>query len=261
MNVAGKCTATAVIAVAAVLAVSSRAGLTSFHQTPVNRLEQLPRVMLWAWERREDLSFIDPHKVGVAYLAATLHLNGDRVVMRPRLQPLIVPRDTVMVAVIRIEADRMPAPTMSQRQRADAAGTIARMAARSPAALQIDFDATRSQRAFYRDLLADLRNRLPPAMPLSITALASWCIYDDWLADLPIDEAVPMLFRMGADSAAIDQFLRRGGDFVPAFGRYSVGLSTDEPARAVPAGRRVYIFSPHAWTDESAAMAMARVPQ
>ncbi len=200
---------------------------------------RLPHVMLWAWERREDLSFIDPQKVGVAYLAGTLHLTGDRVVMLPRLQPLIVPRDAVVIAVIRIEADRLPAPTMSPRQRADAARAIAHMARYSPAAIQIDFDATRSQRRFYLDLLADLRSRLPPAMPLSITALASWCIYDDWIADLPVDEAVPMLFRMGADSAAIDEFLRRGGDFAPALGRYGVGVATDEPSRAVPAGRRV----------------------
>jgi hypothetical protein len=179
--------------------------------------------MLWAWERRENLSFIDPQKVGVAYLAGTLHLNGDRVVMLPRLQPLIVPRDTVVVAVVRIEADRLPAPTMSSRQRADAARAIARMADHSPAAIQIDFDATRSQRAFYRDLLVDLRSRLPPAMPLSITALASWCVYDDWIADLPVDEAVPMLFRMGADSAAIGE---------PTFSRPT-------PGRASPRRRRL----------------------
>jgi Protein of unknown function (DUF3142) len=257
----GKCTATAVIAVAALLAISSRAALTSFRRTPVDRLGHLPHVMLWAWERREDLSFIDPQRVGVAYLAGTLHLSGDRVLMRPRLQPLVVPHNAVMVAVIRIEADRLPAPTMSPHQRADAARAIARVADHSPAAIQIDFDATRSQRVFYRDLLADVRNRLPPAMPLSITALASWCIYDDWIADLPIDEAVPMLFRMGADSMAIDQYLQKGGDFAPALGRYSVGISTDEPARAIPAGRRVYIFSPHAWTDESAATAIAEAAQ
>jgi hypothetical protein len=215
--------------------------------------------MLWAWERREDLSFIDPRKVGVAYLACTLYLSGDRVLARPRQHPLIVPRDSIVIAVVRIETDRLPAPTMSPRQRTEAARAIARMADYVPAAIQIDFDATRSQRAFYRDLLTDLRSRIPDSMPLSITALASWCIYDDWIAALPVDEAVPMLFRMGADSGEIAAYLQRGGDFMPAISRSSVGIAIDEPAIAAPAKRRVYIFSPRAWTREEAAKAIAEV--
>jgi hypothetical protein len=62
-------------------------------------------VILWAWERREDLSFIDPRKVDVAYLAGTLYLRGDRVVIRPMRQPLIVPEDSFMIPVVRIETD------------------------------------------------------------------------------------------------------------------------------------------------------------
>jgi len=44
-------------------------------------------------------------------------------------------------------------------------------------------------------------------MPLSITALASWCAGDPWITGLPIDEAVPMLFRLGPDTRNIDAFL------------------------------------------------------
>src|SRR5262249_47788705 len=29
----------------------------------------LPQIMLWAWERRENLDFIDPREIGVAFLA------------------------------------------------------------------------------------------------------------------------------------------------------------------------------------------------
>jgi hypothetical protein len=249
----------AAIALVALLGGGSRTALITLRSTPVNRLGRLPHVMLWAWERREDLSFIDPREVGVAYLARTLYLSGDQVVIRPRRQPLIVPHDSVLIPVVRIETDWHLSPTMSPRQRAQAARAIARMADCSPAAIQIDFDATRSQRAFYRDLLTDVRSRLPDSMPLSITALASWCIYDDWIADLPVDEAVPMLFRMGRDSEQVTAYLRRGGDFVPALSRSSVGISIDEPSRAAPAGRRVYIFSPRAWTREEAAKAIAEV--
>jgi hypothetical protein len=247
------------IALMAVLAVGGRVGLDSLRSAPANRMERFPRVMLWAWERREELSFIDPHEVGVAYLARTLYLSSDQVMVRPRQQPLILPRDSVVIAVVRIEAGWRAAATMTPHQRDETARAIARVADFSPAAIQIDFDALRSQRAFYRDLLADVRSRLPPSMPLSITALASWCIYDDWLGDLPIDEAVPMLFRMGKDSDGIAAYLRRGGDFSPAFGRSSVGISLDESGIAAPAGRRVYIFSPRAWTREQVANAIAEV--
>ena len=208
---------------------------------------------------REDLSFIDPRKVGVAYLAGTLYLSGDPAVIRPRRQPLIVPRDSLMIPVVRIETDWRSDPALSLGQRTEAARAIARLADYSSAAIQVDFDATRSQRAFYRDLLADLRSRLPDSIPLSITTLASWCVSDDWIADLPVDEAVPMLFRMGADSEEVAAYLRRGGDFVSAISRSSVGIAIDEPAIAAPAGRRVYVFSPRAWTREEAAKVIAEV--
>jgi len=202
--------------------------------------------MLWAWDRREDLGFIDTHRVGVAYLASTIYLEGDGFAVRPRQQPLAVPRDTVVIAVARIEARRRPA--LSASQRAAAARAIARLMVFNPAAIQIDFDATRSQRAFYRDVLVDVRRRLPATMPLTIAALASWCIHDDWIADLPIDEAVPMLYRMGPETAGIASYLEQGGDFMPQLSRASVGIALDEPSIATPAGRRIYLFSPRAWT-------------
>src|SRR6266480_2856196 len=65
-----------------------------------------PSLFLWAWERPERLDFIDPEKVGVAFLAKTLSLQSDRVVSRPRLQPLTVPPGTSITAVARIESDR-----------------------------------------------------------------------------------------------------------------------------------------------------------
>jgi hypothetical protein len=164
----GQCTVAAAIAFVALLGGGSGTGLLTLRSAPANRMSRLPHVILWAWERRENLSFIDPHKVGVAYLALTLYLSGDRVVIRPRRQPLIVPRDSVLIPVVRIETDWHSAPAMSPGQRAEAARAIARLADYSPAAIQVDFDATRSQRVFYRDLLADLRSRIPDSMPLYV---------------------------------------------------------------------------------------------
>jgi len=229
----------------AAFAVTSRAALSAGD----DRMSGLPRLILWAWERPEDLRFINPQEVGVAYLAATIAISGDRVSIRPRLQPLQLAPDTRRIAVARVETNNHPLFSDEQRRRVVAA--LIRLAqGEAVAAVQIDFDALASERAFYRALLVDLRNELP-ATRLSITALASWCFGDNWISDLPIDEAVPMLFRMGADDNQIRMRLKAGDEFSAAVARHSVGVSTDEPVSALFTGRRVYVFNPHPWTVDS----------
>jgi hypothetical protein len=197
----------------------------------------LPPVIIWAWERPEKLDFIDTHRVGVAFLARTLRLQGDRVVARPRLQPLELAPGTKLIAVVRIETDH---PTLSPTQLQKTADEIAELSSLSEiSAVQIDFDATVSERSFYKALLHEVNPRVPS---LSITALASWCAGDNWLADLPIDEAVPMLFRMG-----VDKGLRQ---FDSPICRNAAGISTDEPITP-PAVDRLYIFNPNPWSRDS----------
>jgi hypothetical protein len=207
--------------------------------------------MLWAWERPEDLRFLDSLSVGVAYLAATIRLGPNGAALRPRLQPLRVSPQTKLMAVIRLETS--PRARLDSTQAATVAAQIARTASLAQvAAVQVDFDATESQHAFYAELLRDLRQRLAPSTPISVTALASWCIGDRWLAGLPIDEAVPMLFRMGVGEREVSNWLASGRDFRSAECRGSLGISTDEP-RPEPlfAGRRIYAFSPAPWSERS----------
>jgi hypothetical protein len=204
-------------------------------------LPALPRVMLWAWERPEHLMFIDPQSAGVAFLARTVGWRNGRLESRPRYQPLEVPAGTAMVAVVRLESWSAPLPD---------AGAIAEEVlnvAELPRlqAVQIDFDARRSEREWYADLLRRVRGKLPPAMPLTITALASWCLGDAWITELPVVDAVPMLFRMGAGEPREVREFSAGGC------RSSVGVSTDEPVYAAPHGRRVWIFHPRPWTPEA----------
>lgn len=207
----------------------------------------LPETMLWAWERPEDLRFIDAAHVGVAFLARTIDLDGDAVRVRPRLQPLRLTPGTHVVAVVRVDHGRNE-PTLSGVQRTLTAEAIAGAHRDGVDGIQIDFDARASERDFYRALIADVRRQLPANLFLSMTALASWCLADGWIAELPVDEAVPMLFRMGPDAAAVARHLHGGGDFQVALCRASVGVSSDEPGIVVPAGRRAYIFNPRSWT-------------
>ena len=220
--------------------------------TTSSRIARLPTTILWAWERPEKLDFIDPQKLGVAFLARTIYLRADRVVSRPRLQPLTVPNVAGVIAVARIESDRTMRPTLSPEQIKAAAAEIAELGTLPNVVMvQVDFDATTSERAFYRELLAQLRGQLPPATLLSITALASWCKGDNWLEDLPIDEAVPMFFRMGVER---NQFLSQsaaGAGFNSTPCQGSAGVSTDEPLTKLPQVQRLYVFNPAAWSPDA----------
>jgi hypothetical protein len=233
----------------------NRPGISAATSAPASStLDRLPKIMLWAWERPEDLSFINPDEIGVAFLAKTIYVNGGRVESRPRLQPLRVPDSTALVAVVRIESGSGPAAQTPNPDQIDGiAAQIAELAhmARKVSAIQIDFDARKSERDFYRALLQELRKRLPAELPLSITALASWCIYDDWIGDLPVDEAVPMLFRMGVDDRQVRLHLEAGGEFQPRISQGSLGISTEESLASLPPGRRLYVFIPKKWSEEA----------
>jgi hypothetical protein len=206
-------------------------------------LERLPPLVFWAWERPCDLDSIDPRAIGVAPLVLTVRLDDAGLALLPRRQPLRFPPGAPLVFVARVETDPRRPPCLDDNLATRTAAAIADFAGGpDAAAVQVDFDATVSEREFYRDLLEALRQRVPARIPLSITALASWCIGDRWLAGLPIDEAVPMLFRMGVDDREVRQRLAAGEDFAEPLCRASVGLATDEPAPRFPTGRRRYLF-------------------
>jgi hypothetical protein len=164
--------------------------------------------------------------------------------VRPRLQPVALPAGAAATAVFRIDVPQGFEPS------AALARVVAQQIASDPRPLQIDFDARVSEREFYREMLYALRRVVGPRRRLSITALASWCLGDPWIRDLPIDEAVPMLFQMGPDDAAVRAHLASGGDFSVPLCRMSVGLALDEPLFRIPHGRALYFFSPKPWTTE-----------
>jgi hypothetical protein len=210
-----------------------------------------PRVVLWSWERPENLDFINsswPREIAVAFLAETIRLRASETIVKPRLQPLRFPPGTELIAVARIEAEEA---ALSRTQLETTVSAISQLARQNNAgAIQIDFDAKESERLFYREMLQTLRQTLPAKMRLSITALASWCIHDDWLTGLPIDEAVPMLFRMGVERDEVKCYLATGRTFRCRLCRNSLGVSTDEPLRIQPAPRpdNIYVFNPRPWT-------------
>jgi hypothetical protein len=261
-------------------------------------MAKLPNVYLWAWERPENLQFLGNAKVGVAFLAKTIYLTKsadspastdlDGVKVRPRMQPLRIVPGASLMAVVRIESLRgglpgeysdqnaAPAPFSREQIFRIANEIVSAAQITGVGAIQIDFDATLSEHNFYRELLLEVRKYLPAEMPLSITALASWCIGDRWLEQLPpgtVDEVVPMLFRMGTGKFEVAHYLASGNGFTLPACMSSLGLSTDEAfSRDILSGNisigdgnprklRVYIFSPRAWTESGATPALKEIVQ
>jgi hypothetical protein len=214
------------------------------------RMAALPRLTLWAWEQREDLRGIDTRRVAVAYLDRTLAI-GLNVHNQERRDPVFLPAGVVRLPVVRIETER---GAVLDKVNRDAVVDALAESAREPgiAALQVDFDATRSQRVFYRSLLEELRAKMPAQVPLSITALASWCSSDRWMHGLPIDEAVPMMFRMEPDRRPGRSDLEEYRIREPLC-EGSAGISTTEPWPDDLAGKRIYVFSDNSWRNDEPA--------
>ncbi|HLJ28218.1 MAG TPA: DUF3142 domain-containing protein [Candidatus Angelobacter sp.] len=210
------------------------------------RLCSFPAITLWAWERHEDLRRLDPSRYAVAYLAETIFI-GDKVSTVARRQPLLVAPGAKLIAVVRIEAHSGHANLSDPGLPGIIAGIISAWGHDGrTAAVQVDFDATQSQRAFYGQMLRELRSRLPAQMPLSITALASWCAFDDWIGQLPVDEAVPMFFRMGPEHPPAQVSGWQYPIHEP-FCRGVAGVSTDEAWPELSPGTRLYMFHPRPW--------------
>ncbi|MDY6984167.1 MAG: hypothetical protein SV422_13870 [Pseudomonadota bacterium] len=210
-----------------------------------------PEFYVWAWQRNEDLSFIDPATTKVALWLGTIDVADARLTLTPRRNSVVYPAGTEVLGVIRIEIDEAYSETLA----VEVARSIRGLA--TPLRLdeiQLDFDARVSQRALYRSLVLAVREALP-GVRLSITALASWCLGDPWLDMLPIDAAVPMLYRMGSDGPRIRQYLSRQRQFPAMICRDDIGYSSDEPVVRVRGVKRIFWYHPTEW--DAAALTQA----
>ncbi len=229
-----------------------------------------PEINVWAWERDEDLSFIDPAKVSVSYFAGMIYVRGSSVSFRPRTQKLKLAKGTQTAPVFRIESLRGEG----------APGTVSTSDARMPEVraadyvvktittrlkelppsnmVQLDFDAMEDERPFYTAILKQLRRQLPPDSKISITALGSWLLGDRWLRNGDADEVVAMLFSIGADKKNIlgrvqSQKLDSGTDAKLALGISANETNTNEilfGAHLQHQFDKLYIFNSRPWTRE-----------
>jgi hypothetical protein len=210
--------------------------------------------MLWAWERPERISRLD-NKIGVAFYAGTIYINNETYSFQPRSQPLEIPDSTYLEAVVRIENKVGAAPKLSDETMESLLKKLVSIAKRPGIkAIQIDYDAKENERPFYRNFLLKLRQALPWQYPVSITALASWCLGDNWLSNMPVAEIVPMFFDMGAGRKDILSYIKFAKLEKLSVLQKSIGFSMKESdiidilrARLESSPQRIYFFSYRPW--------------
>ena len=204
-----------------------------------------PALILWALDRPEKLTFIDPNQTEVAVLRGAISINESGVLAQPRRVSVEAPDKTKFISVVKIDAGRFDGyvPTTFDGERC--VTSIREWTANANStSLQIEFDAGMAQRPFYRNLLKALR---PSFQRLTIAAPAAWCTTDPWVQDLPVDEVIPMLFRMGGTGGAVMDVLASSGDFPLDICKGHYGYSPDEKLAVSPPVIRIYAFNPRPW--------------
>jgi hypothetical protein len=224
-----------------------------------NLFDHAPAVTLWAWERDEDMSFVDPSKVSVSYFAGMIYVRNSSINFRPRTQRLKLAAGTQTIPVFRIETLRNGVHGKFDASCADhvVEAITTQLKTLSPSNMvQIDFDALEDERSFYTTILRKLRKELPSQTKISITALSSWLLCDKWLKNGDADEVVSMLFSIGADKKNIldriqIQKLDSGTNANLALGISANETSTNKilfGSHLQTQFDRLYIFNSHPWT-------------
>ena len=202
----------------------------------------LPGEVWWYWDRPAAQLPAPPAGVGAAVVVTHVLLSGAGFARQPRRSALRLPDGVATMPVIHVEVDpaRPFAGNAAQTDALrDAVVDVARRG--SPSTwVQLDFEARQSQRDFWRAAVQAIKDALPAGVRLSVTALASWCYGDRWLGDVPVDEVVPMYFRLGR--ARPDYVLRSAAGVAEPRCAQAYGVADDEPPWPVVITGRRYVF-------------------
>ncbi len=209
-------------------------------------------IVIWVWERPENLYFLKERNVTFAYLSGNITKTNEDLVYYPRRQPLRIPDNSNTIAVIRIE-DKSDKHEFNNQDLLDISDYIVKSCQEKESNLscQIDFDAVESQIDFYKKLIVNVREKLPQNIKLSITALVSWCTDETpWFNGLPIDEAVPMFFRLGKEENLYWNKIEQGSLKLDISCQKSIGIATDEPLpnKIYLENKPIYIFNNVYWS-------------
>ncbi len=220
-------------------------------------------VSIWAWDRFDDLSFLKGDTSVTSY-AGTFYLRDNRSIFRPRIKDLVCPKETERIPSFRIESVTKLDSEYEDSAIEGICQTIKqyfRTHSDCQKMVQLDFDASQSERDLYRKLLTKLRQTLTSTqytsdVKISITALASWCLKDKWMQNLDVDEIVIMLFSLGQDKEEVLTLLKDNNLDTGNKAKTAIGISANEPKTnealkilgIIDDASKVYIFQSLPWT-------------
>lgn len=197
----------------------------------------------WLWDGVAAPSWSAQH---AAVLVSHIHLTGSEVRRRWRHDNPGLGAGARVTPVVHVELSTVRPPLLTDAARRAVVDAVMQASAGSSSGwVQLDMEARPSQRAFYLGLVRELRARLPHGTKLSVTALAWWCRSPHWLDELAADEVVPMVFRMGGDTARIrETWLSEPGRLHPRCRAGAIGTGAAEPLpdSALARYTKQYIF-------------------
>jgi hypothetical protein len=200
-----------------------------------------PKEFWWYWDRPAEQLPLPPPGVGAAVVVTHVFLSGQGYRLQPRRSALPLPDGVATMPVIHVEVDPALPFAGNAAQSDGLRDAVLDAMRRSPTSwVQLDFEARRSQRDFWRTSVLAIKAALPSDVKLSVTALASWCYADRWLGDAPVDEIVPMYFRL--IRARHEYVLRSAAGVSEPRCATAYGVADDEPAWLVPLPGRRYVF-------------------
>jgi hypothetical protein len=221
----------------------------------------IERGVAWIWPDSNgpqgDPDAAAPPYLEAAVLSESLVLRAVGVEHGGRTQPLVLPEGVRLLPVVHVEAAADAPAVLTPSHRAAVVQAVRRQAGTAAAgagALQLDFEAPPRQREAYVQLIGEIRKAMPANVRLSVTALAHWCVQGDWLDRLPVDEVVPMLYRLGPQAAQWRQRFAQPDDRLARRCRGpALGFATNEPPPPTLLARasRPYWFDESAWSNPS----------
>jgi hypothetical protein len=228
--------------------------------SPVDMAASLAGGAAWIWPASNGPRWRGDERLRyreAAVLVESLRLTETGVEYGGRRRSLAVPADVRLLPVVHVEAaDSAPDDLTTAQQDAIVRALLRQLPAAEAGAgvVQLDFEAPARQRDAYLQLVERARAALPARVRLSVTALVHWCTQGDWLDRIPVDEVVPMLYRLGPHA---DHWRRRLADGDASLARRcrgpAMGFATDEPPPRALLARvsRAYWFDNAAWSNPS----------